>query len=83
MQKHPIIIKRYTNRKLYDTELRRYVTVKELASRATRQADGDWFQVIDNETKYDITSEILAQIVVQNASKIGTTELSFFLKGKL
>ncbi len=56
------IIKKYLNRKLYDTKEKKYVNLSEI-SRLIRE--GAEVKVIDNETKEDITSLILARIIVE------------------
>ena len=56
------IIKKYSNRKLYDTKEKKYVNLSEI-SRLIRE--GAEVKVIDNETKEDITSLTLAQIIVE------------------
>ena len=60
------IIKRYGNRKLYDTELSRYVTIEEVANHIR---DGISVKIIDNKTGDDITSTTLAQIVLDAEKK--------------
>ncbi len=59
----PALIKRYANRKLYNTETSRYITLKGIA--ALIEA-GDEVIVIDNETGEDITSIALSQILVDS-----------------
>jgi len=56
------IIKRYANRKLYDTMKSRYVTLKGLA-RMVR--DGEELRVIDNESGDDLTAITFAQIILE------------------
>jgi polyhydroxyalkanoate synthesis repressor PhaR len=56
-----VLIKRYANRKLYNTETSRYITLKGIAELI--EADED-VRVIDNETGEDITSVTLSQILV-------------------
>jgi polyhydroxyalkanoate synthesis repressor PhaR len=56
-----ILIKRYANRKLYNTETSRYITLRGIAELI--EADED-VRVIDNETGEDITSVTLSQILV-------------------
>ncbi len=56
------IIKKYSNRKLYDTKEKRYVNLSEV-SRLIRE--GVDLKVMDNKTKEDITSLVLAQIIVE------------------
>jgi polyhydroxyalkanoate synthesis repressor PhaR len=56
-----ILIKRYANRKLYNTATSRYITLKGIAELIEA---GDEVRVIDNETGEDITSVTLSQILV-------------------
>ena len=56
------IIKKYSNRKLYDVKEKKYVNLSVI-SRLIRE--GAEVKVIDNETKEDITSLILARIIVE------------------
>jgi polyhydroxyalkanoate synthesis repressor PhaR len=60
------VIKRYGNRKLYDTELSRYVTIEEVASHIR---NGISVRIIDNKTGEDITSSTLALIVLEAEKK--------------
>lgn len=55
-------IKKYANRKLYDTETSRLITLAEIAARIS---EGNGVQVIDNETGDDITTIVLAQIILE------------------
>jgi polyhydroxyalkanoate synthesis repressor PhaR len=59
----PILIKRYANRKLYNTKTSRYITLKGIAELLD---GGEEVRVIDNETGEDITSVALSQILVDN-----------------
>ncbi len=56
-----ILIKRYSNRKLYDTNSSRYITLKGIAALLDA---GEEVHVIDNETGEDITEVALSQILV-------------------
>jgi polyhydroxyalkanoate synthesis repressor PhaR len=56
------IIKKYSNRKLYDTKEKKYVNLSEISRLIRERAE---VKVIDNETKEDITSLILARIIVE------------------
>ena len=56
------IIKKYVNRKLYDTQEKKYINLYGV-SRLIRE--GIEVKVIDNKSKEDITSLILAQIIVE------------------
>jgi polyhydroxyalkanoate synthesis repressor PhaR len=55
------IIKKYQNRKLYDTKDSCYITLEEIAELIRK---GEEIKVIDNRTKSDVTSIILTQILV-------------------
>lgn len=55
------VLKRYTNRRLYDTRLSRYITLEELAERIRR---GEDFKVLDAQSDEDLTRKILMQILV-------------------
>ena len=61
-----VIYKKYANRRIYDTQSSRYVTLDELAD-AIRQ--GRQVQVIDAKTKDDVTAFVLTQIVLEQAKR--------------
>ncbi len=65
-QKTPKIIKRYQNRKLYDTSDSCYVTLEDISDMIKQ---GEEVQVIDNETKEDLTAVTLAQIIFEEQKK--------------
>ena len=65
-KKDPKVIKRYTNRKLYDTVESRYVTLDEIAQMIKGGAE---VKIIDNRTKEDLTSVTLAQIIFEEEKK--------------
>ena len=56
------VIKRYSNRKLYDTKDSRYVTLLQIAEMVR---GGEEVQIIDNNTKEDLTEITLAQIIYE------------------
>jgi polyhydroxyalkanoate synthesis repressor PhaR len=60
------VIKRYANRKLYDTHDRRYVTLAQIAERLRA---GEDVQIVDNPTGKDITSVTLSQILAETGRK--------------
>lgn len=60
------IIKRYSNRKLYDTVESRYVTLPQIA---VLVRNGEDVRIIDNNSKEDLTSVTLAQIVYEEERK--------------
>jgi polyhydroxyalkanoate synthesis repressor PhaR len=64
-----MIVKKYANRRLYDMESSRYVTLEELADRIRAGADA---RVVDAKTNEDLTQSTLAQIILESrgASKL-------------
>src|SRR5690606_17176576 len=60
------IIKRYANRKLYDTEHSRYVTLDQISEMIR---NGDDVKIVDNKTKEDLTTVTLAQIIFEEEKK--------------
>lgn len=63
------IIKRYQNRKLYDTHESSYVTLDEIAKMIK---GGEDLRVIDNKTKNDITASTLTQLLYESERKAKT-----------
>ena len=61
------IIKRYANRKLYDTEHSRYVTLDQISEMIR---NGDDVKIVDNKTKEDLTTVTLAQIIFEEEKKL-------------
>ena len=60
------IIKRYPNRKLYDTEAKRYVTLEAITQMIH---EGQEVQVVDHETGEDLTNLTLSQIIFEQEKK--------------
>jgi polyhydroxyalkanoate synthesis repressor PhaR len=71
-EKTPITIKKYANRRLYNTGTSTYVTLEDLA---TMVKDGDDFVVFDAKTGEDITRAVLAQIIFEQENKEGGQNL--------
>jgi polyhydroxyalkanoate synthesis repressor PhaR len=67
-----VIIKKYANRRLYNTETSSYVTLEHLAQMVK---DGRDFIVKDAKSGEDITRAVLAQIIFDEESKGGQTLL--------
>jgi len=65
-QKTPITIKKYANRRLYNTETSSYVTLDHLCHMVQ---DGVDFVVYDAKTGEDITRSVLTQIIVEEEGK--------------
>ena len=80
----PRIIKRYANRKLYDTCESRYVTLHEVAEFVRKRQD---VRIVDNRTKEDLTNVTLAQIIYEE-EKAGDSDarrgslLTFIQEGR-
>jgi polyhydroxyalkanoate synthesis repressor PhaR len=64
----PVVIKKYANRRLYNTEASSYVTLDDLAKMVRLGRD---FIVYDAKTGDDITRSVLTQIIVEEESKGG------------
>ena len=64
--REPKVIKRYTNRKLYDTMESRYVTLDEIAEMVKQGVE---VKIVDNKSKEDLTSVTLAQIIFEEEKK--------------
>jgi polyhydroxyalkanoate synthesis repressor PhaR len=60
------VIKRYGNRKLYDTETSRYITLEGIAHLVR---EGHDVRVVDNETGEDLTAVTFAQIIFEEQKK--------------
>jgi polyhydroxyalkanoate synthesis repressor PhaR len=68
----PITIKKYANRRLYNTGTSTYVTLEDLA---TMVKAGENFVVYDAKTNEDITRSVLTQIIFEQENKEGTQNL--------
>src|SRR4030065_2330761 len=62
----PILVKRYPNRKLYDTAEKQYISLEGIND-LIRQ--GEEIKVIDNVTGEDLTAVILSQVILENEKK--------------
>jgi polyhydroxyalkanoate synthesis repressor PhaR len=63
---HPKVIKRYGNRKLYDTSLSRYVTLDDIAAMIRTGVE---VRIVDNETMRDLTSVTLEHVISAEAKR--------------
>lgn len=68
----PVTIKKYANRRLYDTGSSSYVTLEDLAGMVKK---GDEFVVVDAKSGEDITRSVLAQIIFEQEAKEGQSLL--------
>src|SRR6476469_6616344 len=71
-KKEPVTIKKYANRRLYNTGTSTYVTLEDLASMVK---SGEDFIVFDAKTGEDITRSVLAQIIFEQENKEGQSLL--------
>jgi len=62
------VVKRYPNRKLYDTESKKYITLNGIADLIRRGVE---VQVIDHTTEEDLTAVTLTQIIFEQEKKKG------------
>ncbi len=62
----PVVVKKYANRRLYNTESSSYITLDNLATMIRQGRD---FVVYDAKTGEDITRGVLTQIIVEEESK--------------
>lgn len=67
------VIKRYANRKLYDTRRSRYVTLDQIAEMIRA---GEDVKIVDNNSKDDLTALTLAQILFEEEKKGGFLPLA-------
>ena len=62
----PVVVKKYANRRLYNTESSSYITLENLAEMIRKGRD---FVVYDAKTGEDITRQVLTQIIVEEEGK--------------
>jgi polyhydroxyalkanoate synthesis repressor PhaR len=72
-----ILIKRYGNRRLYNTETSGYVNYRELIKLIR---DGHDIQVIDSRTKADVTKAVLMQVILEEEKNQSVLPVSFLLQ---
>ena len=71
-KKEPVVVKKYANRRLYNTETSTYVTLDDLAAMVKSERD---FVVFDAKTGDDLTHSVLTQIIVDQESRMGAQTL--------
>ena len=72
-----VTIKKYANRRLYDTESSAYITLDKLALMVR---EGREFEVVDAKSGEDITRQVLTQIIVDEEARGATMLPTNFLK---
>lgn len=65
-KKQPVIIRKYANRRLYNTEISSYVTLEDLCEMVKKDED---FVVQDSKSGEDLTRSILTQIIFEQEAK--------------
>ena len=65
-ESRPVIVKKYANRRLYNTDTSTYVTLEDLAEMVRSERD---FVVYDAKTGEDLTHSVLTQIIVEQESR--------------
>ncbi len=72
-----VVIKKYANRRLYNTDTSSYITLDDLAKMTREQRD---FVVLDAKTDEDITHSVLTQIIMDSESRGQTMLPANFLR---
>lgn len=65
-KKEPVVVKKYANRRLYNTETSTYVTLDDLAAMVKAERD---FVVFDAKSGDDLTHSVLTQIIVEQEAR--------------
>lgn len=68
-KKEPVVVKKYANRRLYNTETSTYVTLDDLAAMVRSERD---FVVYDAKSGDDLTHSVLTQIIVEQEASMAT-----------
>ena len=71
-RKEPVVVKKYANRRLYNTETSTYVTLDDLAAMVKNERD---FVVFDAKSGDDLTHSVLTQIIVDQEGRMGSQTL--------
>ena len=77
MTQGPVVVKKYGNRRLYDTNSSRYITLDDLAKMIRAGHD---VQVVDAKTKADLTKTVLLQIISEQEKEHDLIPVSFLKK---
>ena len=73
----PILIKRYGNRRLYNTETSGYVNYQELIKLIR---EGNDIKVVDSRTKADVTKAVLMQVILEEEKNQSVLPISFLFQ---
>ena len=77
MSQPMVVVKKYGNRRLYDTESSRYITLDDMAGLLRSGRD---VRVIDAKTKADLTKSVLLQIITEQEKEHDLLPISFLKK---
>ena len=70
------VIKKYPNRRLYDTVESRYITLEDMRRLVMQRVE---FSVVDKRTQQDITRPVLLQVIAEHEQRDGTVLSQDFL----
>lgn len=73
----PVTVKKYGNRRLYDTADSRYVTMEELAEKIRKGTD---VKIVDAKSGQDLTQATLTQIIVESRGAAKLLPVPFLLQ---
>ena len=76
----PRVIKRYSNRKCYDTETSRYVNLDDIEKLVRDEVD---IEIVDNETQEDVTAIYLSKIIMTQEKKAKDAFTPLFLRQEI
>ena len=65
--KKTVVIKKYSNRRLYDTSQSRYITLEDLAQIVS---EGTWVEVKDAKSGQDLTRQVLTQVILEQDDRL-------------
>lgn len=74
MAEEQVLIKKYSNRKLYDLNRSRYITLEEIADLIRK---GDHVKIVDAETQEDLTNITLVQILLEEEKRRNLLPVAF------
>ena len=66
-REEPVIIKKYANRRLYDTQQSKYITLDDLAGKIR---DGAAVKVVDANRGTDLTRQVLTQVILEEQDRL-------------
>lgn len=67
LQENPVIIKKYSNRRLYDTSQSKYIKLEDLASIVQTGTD---IRVVDAKSGADLSRQVLTQVILEQQDRL-------------